>query len=175
LVELQTGSVQKRCVMGNRLLLFLLMALAACDATKERNSCPGPAGSITDLAAEPAYSAPYLHRWAVEDCPVRLDVLVSRDSGCGPRDLVMGTPLGTIAENRNARMYVRGDTSGLGGRAIGFRPDATLPPSATDTGFRQGVTELWMVPNDDAFVFIRSSADGRVEAWPLDRSPIGCL
>jgi hypothetical protein len=63
----------------------------------------------------------------------------------------------------------------MGGKAMGFQPDVALPPSATDTGFRQGASELWMVPGDDAFVFIRSHEDGRVEAWPRDRSPIGCL
>ena len=158
--------------MGNRVLLCLLLAVAACDAS---NSCPGRAGSITDLAAEPAYSATYLHRWSVDGCPVRLDVLMSRDSGCGPTDMVMGSPLRAIAEGGNARIYVRGDTSVLGGGATGFQPDAALPPSATDTGFRQGIKELWMVPNDDSFIFIRSSDNGRIEAWPLDRSPIGCL
>jgi len=150
--------------------------LAACDAsTDERNACTGPAGSITDLTAEPAYSATYLQRWSVDGCPVRLDVLMSRDSGCGPTDMVMGSPLGAVAEGGSARIYVRGDTSALGGGATGFQPNATLPPSATDTGFRQGVKELWVVPNDDAFVFIRSSDNGRIEAWPLDRSPLICL
>ena len=138
-------------------------------------SCPRPAGSITDLAAEPAYSATYLHRWSVDGCSVRLDVLMSRDGGCGPTDMVMGSPLGAIAEAGNARIYVRGDTTLLGGGAAGFQPDAPLPPSAIDTGFRQDVKELWMVPNDDAYVFIRSSDNGRVEAWSLDRSPIGCF
>jgi hypothetical protein len=162
--------------MRNRVCLCLFVVLAACDASKdERNSCPGPAGSITDLAAEPAYSATYLHRWSVDGCPVRLDVLMSRDGGCGPTDMVMGSPLGAVAEGASARIYVRGDTSALGGGAKGFQSDAALPLSATDTGFRQGVKELWMVPNDDAFVFIRSSDNGKIEAWPLDRSPIGCI
>jgi hypothetical protein len=88
---------------------------------------------------------------------------------------MMGTPLGTIAQGGNARIYYRGDTDGLGGGAVGYQPDAALPPSAADTSFRQGVRELWMVPNDDTFVFIRSSDSGRIEAWPLDRSPVLCL
>ena len=162
--------------MGNRVVLCLLLALTACDGSKdEGSSCPGPAGSITDLTAEPAYSATYLHRWSVDSCPVRLDVIMSRDGSCGPTDLVMGSPLGTISDGASARIYVRGDTSGLGGGATGFQSDAALPPTAADTAFRQGAKELWMVPNDDAFVFIRASDSGRIEAWPLDRSSIGCL
>jgi len=146
--------------------LCLLVASAACGSSKDdQSSCAGPAGAITDLAAEPSYSATYLHRWSVDGCAVRLDVLMSRDSGCGPTDMVMGSPLGAIAEGGSARIYVRGDTGVLGGGATGFQPDAALPPSATDTGFRQGVKELWMVPNDDAYVFIRSSDSGSVEDW----------
>ena len=156
--------------------LGLVLAAAACDARKDvPNSCPSPAGSITDLAAEPSYSAPYLHRWSVDGCAVRLDVLMSRDSGCSAMNLLMGTPLGASSENGNPRIYVRGDTTGLGGGATGFRRDGALPTSAIDTGFRQGANELWSDPGDDTFVFSRYSEEGRVEAWPRDPAPIGCL
>jgi hypothetical protein len=104
-----------------------------------------------------------------------LDVLMSRDERCGPMDLLMGTPLGASSEKGNPRIYVRGDTTGLGGGATGFRRDGALPTSAIDTGFRQGANELWSVPDDDTFVFIRYPDEGRVEAWPRDPSPIGCL
>ena len=46
---------------------------------------------------------------------------------------------------------------------------------AIDTGFRQGANELWSVPDDDAFVFIRYPEEGRVEAWPKESGTIGCL
>jgi hypothetical protein len=162
--------------MENRVLPCILLALAACDASKDEPiTCPGPTGSITDLAAEPDYSATYLHRWSIDGCAVRLDVLMSRDGGCGPADMVMGSPLGAVADGHSARIYVSGDTTAIGGGATGFKAEAALPRSAADTGFRQGVKELWMVPNDDSFVFIRSSDSGRIEAWPLDRSPILCL
>jgi hypothetical protein len=157
-------------------LLGLLLAATACEGQKEvLNSCPSSAGSITDLAAEPSYSAPYVHRWSVDGCAVRLDVLMSRDGGCGPMDLVMGTPLGTSSERGSPRIYVRGDTTGLGGRATGFRRDGALPTSATDTGFRQGPNELWSIPTDDSFVFIRYPEESRVEAWPHDPAPINCI
>src|ERR1700730_5312831 len=114
-------------MMRNQVLSCLLLVLAACDAAKDqRTSCSGAPGSITDLTAEPAYSAAYLHRWSVDGCAVRLDVLMSRDSGCGPEDLVMGSPLGAIAEGVNARIYVRGDTTMLGGGAMGFQLDAVF-------------------------------------------------
>src|SRR4051794_40863200 len=98
--------------LGQGVLLGLLLTSAGCDADKDvPDACSAPAGSITDLTAEPSYSAPYLRRWSLDGCAVRLDVLMSRDSGCGPMDLVMGTPLGTSSENGKPRIYVRGDTT----------------------------------------------------------------
>ncbi len=161
--------------MGRRWLVSTVLGLAACGGTNTADpACNSPAGSITDLGSEPHFSANYLHRWSIDSCLVRLDVLMSRDSGCGPNDMVMGTPLGTSNLDGGARIYVGGNTTNLGGDTTGFDPAALLPPSATDTGFRQSARELWMVPNDDGFAFLRSSADGHVEAWPLERSVFGC-
>jgi hypothetical protein len=174
-LTLQLSRRMSRVRLGYRLLVCLCLA-SACDGQKDApSSCPSPAGSITDLAAEPSYSAPYLHRWSIDGCAVRLDVLMTRDSSCGPTDLLMGTPLGASSESGGPRIYVRGDTTGLGGRATGFQRDAGLPTSATDTGFRQGGNELWIVPGDDSFVFVRYPQEGRVEAWPRDPAPIGCF
>jgi hypothetical protein len=154
----------------------LLLAPLACSGTAtEGQACAGPSGSITDLASEPRYQANYLHRWTTDGCLVRLDVLMTRTGGCGPEDMLMGTPLGASTTSSSPRIYVRGDTTAFGGGAAGYNPNATLPASAVDTGFRQEGRELWIVPGDDSFVFVRSTADGHVEAWPRDLTPIGCV
>ena len=159
-----------------RFLIGLLPAPLACSSTEAApQACAGPAGSITDLASEPPYGANYLHRWTIDGCPVRLDVLMTRTSGCGPEDMLMGNPLGASTTGGAFRIYVRGDTTALGGGAAGYNPNATLPAAAVDTGFRQGDRELWMVSGDDSFVFVRYTTDGRVEAWPRDPTPIGCV
>jgi hypothetical protein len=157
-------------------LTLWVLGLGGCSATDDEDpgAC-GARGSITDISAEPRYTADYLHRFTSEGCPVRLDVIMTRTGGCGPPDLVMGTPLGASTTDSAPRIYVRGDTTSLGGAATGFDGNAMLPANAADTGFRQGPLELRMVPNDDSFIFLRSSEDGHVEAWPLDRDPIGCI
>jgi hypothetical protein len=157
-------------------LTVLLFGLGGCGSAEDGDpeAC-GARGSITDLSAEPQYSADYLHRFTVEGCPVRLDVIMTRTGACGPPDLVMGTPLGASTMDSAPRIYVRGSTTSLGGAATGFDDNAVLPPAAADTGFRQGDLELHVVPNDDSFLFFRSAEDGHVEAWPLDRDPIGCV
>ena len=137
-------------------------------------ACTGEAGGITDLSAEPNYSATYLQRWTLAGCPVRLDVLMTRTSGCLPEDMVMGSPLGTPS-GVGDRIYVRGETTQYGGGAAGYLPNTSLPAGATDTGYRQKVRQLWMLPESDTFVFVHYTDDGHVEAWPRDISPVGCI
>jgi hypothetical protein len=166
-----------RLVMGGHApyLAMFLLGLGGCSAPDDDPDACGARGSMTDLSAEPAYSADYLHRFSVDECPARLDVIMTRTGDCGPTDLLMGTPLGASTTDSAARIYVRGNTTSLGGMATGFDDNAVLPATAIDTRFRQRPLELHMIPNDDSFIFLRSSEDGHVEAWPLDRDPIGCL
>jgi hypothetical protein len=85
-------------------VLSALVVSAACD---DANNSPGhrPPGSEaeagcdspeSDLDKEPNYSANYLHRWeTAEDCPIRLDILMTRqgEDACGGEkmaDILMG-------------------------------------------------------------------------------------
>src|SRR4051812_21634343 len=74
------------------------------------------ARDITNLSAEPSYSANYLDRWKTADgCPVRLDVLMTRrgKEACGGErvaDILMGWPLGQVHSGSRPypyRIYVR--------------------------------------------------------------------
>jgi hypothetical protein len=158
-------------------VLVLSGVVSGCDDDGEASGqvCSGTPGGITDLSAEPRYSATYLHRWTTAECLVRLDVLMTRTGGCGPEDMLMGDPLGASSESGTFRIYVRGDTVSLGGGAAGYVADTSLPATASDTGFHQGARELWMVPQDDSFVFVRYADDGHVETWPRDTRPVGCI
>jgi hypothetical protein len=51
---------------------------------------------------------------------------------------------------------------------------ATLPPDATDTGFRRDGRELWLDANQNAayLLSLRDSTD--VERWPASQEPIRC-
>jgi hypothetical protein len=156
------------------LVLFGVVSGCGSNEGPTGTVCTGEAGGVADLSAEPNYSATYLHRWALAGCLVRLDVLMTRTSGCLPEDMVMGSPLGTSTVNGAGRIYVRGETTQFGGGASGYLPNTSLPGEATDTGYRQGARELWMLPDNDTFVFVRYTDDGHVEAWPRDTAPAGC-
>ncbi|HEV2755777.1 MAG TPA: hypothetical protein VG318_08380 [Actinomycetota bacterium] len=139
-------------------------------------SCENEAA--TDVSQEPDYSADYLQRWQTADgCDVRLDVAMTRTGGCygdETADLLLGWPLGSSSED-DARIYVRDPRNRFGDAATSaaFREDTALPPDARDTWLRQhGSTQLWMVPGDDAFVYLVYPDD--TERWPLDESPPGC-
>jgi hypothetical protein len=56
--------------------------------------------------------------------------------------------------------------------ATAFEADASLPPTATDTGYRSGDIALWLDPGGDAYVVLPD----RIERWPRSLDPlIGCL
>jgi len=157
-------------------ILVLSGVVSGCDDDVGTSGqvCSGAPGGPTDLSAEPSYSATYLHRWTTAGCFVRLDVLMTRTGGCGPEDMLMGNPLGTSSNSGTFRIFVRGDTVSFGGGAAGYIADTSLPATAADTEFHQDARELWIVPDDNSFVFVRHADDGHVEAWPCDTKPIGC-
>ena len=78
-----------------------------------------------------------------------------------------------IDEEADLRQYV-GDPLGILPRDSLLAPydgDATLPGTATASGYRNGDLELWFVP-DGAAVFV--VGPDRVELWPRSDPPIGC-
>lgn len=141
----------------------------------------GKPGSATDLNEEPRYSATYLHRWTTsEDCAVRLDIIMTRrgPDACGGAkvaDILIGWPLGSSHdEHRPYRIFIRDPENVFGDSetAAGFDADGERPADAVDTGYRQEGAELWMRPDDDAFLYL-VYAD-RVERWPHDPNPVVC-
>lgn len=105
---------------------------------------------------------------------IRLDYVMTRSGGCfqGVDEIVMGWPLGTDSHS-DSRIYIR-DPSHVSGvkSASEFVADVALPGDATDTGLRQDGSELWVVPNDDASVWLRAGEN--VERWPQERPVVGC-
>lgn len=156
------------------------LVLAAESVSPPPPGCVEP-GTETDVEDEPDHRADYLRRWARADgCPVRFDVLVTRvpppDFHCQgwPPELAMGTPLGARTPDTPARIYVRDPEGFFGDPALqaGFARLPAPPPGATDTGYRQGDTQLWMDPDDDTFVYL-VAPDG-TERWPKHTHVVGC-
>ncbi len=52
-----------------------------------------------------------------------------------------------------------------------YRPHATLPPGAVDTGFERDGEHLWLAP-DDGRAFVGTTDE--VEVWPRTTRPLGC-
>jgi hypothetical protein len=148
----------------------------------EPRACEAEAGSVTDVAGEPDW-----RRWAdyrpwttAEGCLVRIDVLADRPgpAHCGyesARVIITGEPAGTrYAGPGNSAHYVRDPDNVFGDRvtASAFDPDAELPEGGVDTGFLQGLTELWIDASDRSVIYLVS--EGSVERWPLDPLPTLC-
>lgn len=137
---------------------------------------------LTDLSKEPDYSANYLHRWQTSDgCDVRLDLLMTRqgEEACGGEDVadvLMTWPLGSTATKPQDphRIFVKDPTGVFNDDRTTklYQDDAELPEAARDTGFRQDDVQLWMVPEDDAVIYL--VGDDSTERWPLDESPAAC-
>ena len=139
-------------------------------------------GTITNLNAEPRYSANYLHRWSTRDgCALRLDVLMTRqgEDACGGEelaDILMGTPLGASTERSKARTFIRDPNGTLTDRRTNeaFDADAELPANVKATGFRQNEYELWVRRGNDDFVYLVDE-EGNAQAWPQAEGRVsGC-
>lgn len=55
-----------------------------------------------------------------------------------------------------------------------FASGIQLPNDATDTGFRHGGQELWLVPNDQAAYLVRTDDPDDIERWPAAKRGISC-
>lgn len=164
----------KSLAMATVAAVIVIAALGVVRATGTSAECEGALGSEVDLSAEPTYDANYLHRWHNSaGCPVRLDVLMLRAPGsdhhCAPwpPELVTGVPLGTSHAEGPARIYVRSaDESWVDPRVTDeFSADAVLPQAAVDTGYHRDGQHLWVLPDDDSYIFLVS--EDRTERWPL--------
>jgi hypothetical protein len=71
-------------------------------------------------------------------------------------DILMGTPLGKPHDDSPARIYVKDPTNVFNDEETSGAYDsaASLPDDARDSGFRQSGMELWIVPNDDRFIYL---------------------
>lgn len=143
--------------------------------------CPGAPGSATDAAHEPeTWRGSGNDTWRTADgCIVRIDAVTSFTGAafCGResiRFLHAGKPVGSLIRDiEGGAMYVR-DPERTYERALtpALDLDAELPAGATDTGFRQGDAELWIVPGDASAVYLRSGA--AIERWPRDPAFSAC-
>ena len=78
-------------------------------------------------------------------------------------------------DERRADWYVRDASGELSGQLRGrFAADATLPDSATSTGWSRGGRELWLGPGKEAVYLADGDDPGAVERWPAAKEPILC-
>lgn len=88
--------------------------------------------------------------------------------------LYVSWPLGTRSRSADdARQYVR-DPDGLFSAytAAPFKPDATLPTGATNTGYHLNDLELWRAQDAGEAVYLVRGGD--IERWPRAKRPIAC-
>jgi len=89
--------------------------------------------------------------------------------------LHVGWPLGSHWSSEPPhRTYVR-DPEGIFNADLllgTLDEDATLPPTADDTGYHSGSVALWLDPSDEGVAFL-VSAD-HVERWPRFKEFVGC-
>lgn len=131
--------------------------------------CGSEAGAPTDLSVEPSHWLAYgtYQRWQdVEGCDVRIDVITHRlgSDHCGweaVEFIVIGDPLGSSIGREQATdgasTYVWDPTGALGtddraDRRTSLRVE-DLPPTAADTGYRQGTAQLWLDPSDRGHLY----------------------
>jgi len=148
---------------------------------EEARECEAGEGEVTDVATEPPswrQSADYLPWTDREGCLLRIDVVAERPGPdhCGwerATVLVTGQPLGArYTAPDDSTEYVR-DPDGVFGDAsltAGFDPDADLPATAVDSGYRRGDIELWHDPADPSAVWIVSP--DHTERWPAGEAPL---
>lgn len=143
--------------------------------------CPTSApGSVTDLSKEPGFQVTP-PRWTdAKGCWLRGDVLatLAGPPECGWEDteaILMGETLGDPwFPDKPSRQYLRDPKGERGDAAVAkaYDASATLPANATDTGFRRGKAQLWVVAGDQSAVWLKIGA--KVEKWPRWNDPKPC-
>jgi hypothetical protein len=170
---------------GTLVAILLVLTAGACggvrpervdDGSPER--CAGADGSPIDVAHEPEWRFRQYHDWADRDgCLVRIDVITDRPGPdhCGweaARVIATGMPIGArFTTDADAIEYVRDPDGVFDDRSltVGLQLDAALPDDAIDTGFRQAHTELWAVPDNPAFIYLKNR--DQIERWPAGKTP----
>lgn len=162
--------------------LMLTACTAACTAASSETGamrprdCVSGTGEVTDVAHEPALRSPLQRTWTIRNgCRLRIDVLTDRPgpAHCGwerTRVIVTGNPVGDRFTSASDDLeYLRDPEGVLGPLGRDFAAAAVVPERAVDTGFRSGTTELWVDPEDESRIWVRTG--GTVEQWPLVEIP----
>jgi hypothetical protein len=136
--------------------------------------CDAEPGSPTDLDSEPAQWLAFgeYKRWFdTAGCPVRIDV-ISHINGATHCDLqeaefiTIGRPLGSGVEYLSpevANRYVWNEDGVIPGLLPGeTMATSDLPETATDTGYVQGDSRLWLDESDESVLFIVDGDTARV-------------
>jgi hypothetical protein len=150
----------------------------------EPHECTASEGEVTDVATEPPEwrdDDSIAHPWTDrEGCIIRIDVLTQQvgPDHCGWEKatvLTTGRPLGARYTTPSTdQQYIR-DPEGVFGDpalAAAFDPDATLPATAVDSGFRRDGVQLWYDPADPSAVWM--VGPDRTELWPAG-GPLLCM
>jgi hypothetical protein len=146
----------------------------------EPRECAAAEGEVTDVATEPPdwrQNADYLPWTDREACLLRIDVLAERP---GPEHcdserasvLITGRPLGARYTNAaDDTEYVRDPEGVFDDAALtaGFDPDAEVPATAVDSGYRRGDLALWHDPTDPSAIWI--VGPDHTERWPAGEPP----
>ena len=151
--------------MRQTAMAVALLALVACqEASVAPEASVDPAG------------------WLHGNQPVSSHVIDSAPGAahCGDQEsifLILGWPLGTAwSDPTKSRWYVRNPSSFLIDHYVAdtFSADATAPPDARFTGYRNPVMELWLAPSDqDSVAYLHIA--GRFERWPRSSQALECV
>jgi hypothetical protein len=131
-----------------------------------------------DLDAEPlSWRANTQVTFTRDGCAVRVDVLGGwwGSDHCGTQyvEAIMSGP--TLGQPRtgvaDTHYYVK-DPNDVLGLAEDFEAWTTLGPDAVDTGYRNGFRQIWLVPGDDAAIYVVDF--DQVQRWPSAASIPAC-
>jgi len=134
--------------------------------------------AVTGCGSDEPPSSPLLGWWDGESThPTFAAAEVSSgEEHCETED-VLSLLLTPSIETQEGRAFFLRDPGGV----MRIRPDwwhverfsteATLPPTAKDSGFRKGTAALWLLPDSSAAFIVD---EGQVERWPSSPRNPGC-
>jgi len=141
--------------------------------------CTADPGSPTDLSSEPGEWLAFgtYMRWYDGECPVRVDVIshINGAEHCGwerAEFLTMATTLGepvTTMSEQTTNRYVWNAGGVIPQLESGSTiPVDELPATATETGYSQGNSELWIDTATPSVVYVVDGSDARVFVRDLE-------